>query len=108
MPFHKNFDELDYTGEYHVEPDGWEPLTIEFGYENIGNAQYLFWRVKGTRHTFKLPVSQFTYQSNGDPGKYFREFLENFREEMLGWTVQGITAEWVYEYTKEYNSYVKL
>ncbi len=108
MPYHKDFNELEIRGEFQLEPDGWVPITVEYGYGTIISAQYIFWRVKGTQHTFKLPVSEFNYKSNGDPEDYIRRFLEKFREEMLGWTFQGIKADWVKEYTIEYNNYVKL
>ncbi len=108
MPYHKDFDELYNRGEFGLQPEGWEPLIIEFGYDDIGNAQYFFWRVKETRHTFKKPVSALVQESAGDYEGAIKNFLEGFREEMLGWLTQGIITEWSKEYVREYNKWVKL
>lgn len=108
MPYHKDFEELNLRGSYELEPEGWEPLIIEYGYEYIGNAQYFFWRVAETEHTFKLTVSSLNYESEGDYEQYIKKFLENFREEMLGWTLQGVKADWVSEYIREYNKWVRV
>jgi hypothetical protein len=109
MPYHKDFDELYYRGEFPLQPDGWEPLTIEYGYDDIGGAQFFFWRIKETRHTFRVSVSELNHQTSG--GSYeeqIEKFLEGFREEMLGWIFQKIEAEWTREYFNEYNKWVKL
>ena len=108
MPYHKDFEELYYRGEFQAEPEGWEPLTIEYGYDDIGNTQYFFWRVKETRHTFKTTVSRLNDESEGDYPKAIESFLVQFREDLLAWALQGVKEEWAKEYIREYNKWVKV
>ena len=108
MPYYKDFDELSFRGSFGLEPEGWQPLTIEYGYEEIGNAQFFFWRVAETRHTFKIAVTTLNAESGGDYFTHIEKFLVQFRDEMLGWTLQGIEADWVQEYINEYNKWVRL
>ena len=54
MPFHQNFDELYGRGEIKVRPNGWEDLIIEYGYGDISNNQNFYWRIKGSKHTFRI------------------------------------------------------
>ena len=108
MPYHKDFDELYYRGEFPLQPDGWEPLTIEYGYDDIGGAQFFFWRIKETRHTFRVSVPELNYQTGGENyEKHIETFLEKFREEMLGWIFQKVQANWANDYIQEYNRWVK-
>lgn len=108
MPYYKDFDELSLRGTFSLEPEGWLPLIIEYGYEEIGNAQFFFWRIAETRHTFKIPVTVLNAESGGDYFGHIEKFLVQFREEMLGWTLQGLDADWVHEYIREYNKWVKI
>jgi hypothetical protein len=106
MPYHKNFDELDLRGTFSVTPIGWKPLIIEYGYDKIGGADFFFWRVADTKHTFRKPVSSLNQESGGDYETHIKEFLEGFREEMLGWLMEGIDTEWSRDYFREYNRWV--
>jgi hypothetical protein len=108
MPYHKNFEELYSRGEFSLQPEGWEPLEIEYGYENIGSAQYFFWRVKGTRHTFRKAVSVLNQETGGDYEEAIKGFLEGFREEIMGWVMQKPIADWAREYVAEYNKWIKI
>lgn len=108
MPYYKDFDELFHRGSFSLEPEGWKPLVIEYGYGEIGSAQYFYWRLAGTKHTFKSSVSSLNEDCGGDYIGHIKKFLEYFRQEMLGWTLQGIDADWVYEYIKEYNDWVEI
>ena len=108
MPNHKDFSQIELRGEFYIDPEGWEPLIIEYGYDNIGNAQFFHWRIKGTKHTFSKSVSQLNYETGGEYENSIKTFLEGFREEILGWALQPQRPDWAREYITEYNSFVKL
>ena len=108
MPYHKDFEELHNRGYFKLEPEGWRHLTIEFGYDEIGEALYFFWRIEGTRHTFKKPISAINKETGGDYASGISEFLESFSKEILGWAMQKPTPEWAKEYINEYNNWIKL
>jgi hypothetical protein len=108
MPYHKDFDELQLRGEFDLHPPGWEPLIIEYGYDDIGGASYFFWRIRETRHTFKKAVSQLNYETGGKYRESIEEFLVGFREELVSWALLKEKPEWAIEYLKEYNDWVNL
>lgn len=108
MPYHKDFSELYQCGEFFIEPEGWEPLHIEYGYEDIGNAQFFFWRVKETKHTFKKAVSTLNYETGGEYEESVKGFLEGFRDEIMGWVMQRPIPEWAKDYAAEYNKWIKI
>jgi len=108
MPFHKNFAELWGHGELKVRPKKWKPLTIEYGYGYVGSLINMFWRVQGTKHTFRIPVNQLNEYSQGNYEKHVEEFLAIFREDYLTWAAQGFSEEWMREYHKEYRNHIEL
>jgi hypothetical protein len=107
MPYHKDWSELYLTNRFHLHPEGWEPLTIEYGYDDIGAAQYFYWRVAETKHTFKSAVSSFNQETGGDYATYIERFLVQFRDELVGWALQSEKTEWSKEYITEYNKWIK-
>jgi len=108
MPYHKDFDELQNRGEFALQPEGWEPLIIEYGYDEIGSATYFFWRIAETRHTFRKPVSVLNQETGGDYTQGIKGFLEEFRQEIMGWVMQKPIPEWAREYVSEYNKWIKI
>jgi hypothetical protein len=107
MPFYKDFNELWGRGELKVTPRKWKPLIIEYGYGYVGTLINMFWRVKGTRHTFRIPVNILNEHSQGNYEKHIEEFLEIFRNEFLEWVASGLTEEWMREYHAEYKNYIE-
>jgi hypothetical protein len=108
MPFRKNFKELWGHGELSVKPEKWTPLTVEYGYGYVGTLINMFWRVKGTSHTFRIPVNQLNEISKGDYENHIEEFLKIFREDYLTWAGQGFSEEWMREYHREYRNHIIL
>ncbi len=108
MPFRKDFKELWGHGELNVKPDKWTPLIIEYGYGYVGTLINMFWRVKGTSHTFRIPINQLNEISKGDYENHIEEFLKIFREDYLTWAAQGFSEEWMREYHREYRNHIIL
>jgi hypothetical protein len=108
MPFHKDFGDLWGKNELLVHPKKWEKLTVEYGYGYVGSLVNMFWRVKGTKHTFRIPVSDLNNLSKGNYEKHIEEFLELFRDDYLGWIAQGLTEQWMEEYHREYGKFIEL
>ena len=108
MPFNKDFEELWGRGELQVHPKKWKSATIEYGYGYVGTLLNMFWRVKDTKHTFRIPVNQLNLHSQGDYEKHVESFLEIFREDYLSWVAQGLSEEWMRDYHREYRNYIEL
>lgn len=108
MPNFKDFGDLWGKSELSVTPHKWKPIKIEYGYSYVGTLINMFWRVKGTRHTFRIPVNQLNEHSQGNYEKHIEEFLEIFRNEYLSWVAQGLSEEWMREYHNEYKNCIEL
>lgn len=108
MPFHQNFEELYAKGEMHVKPNGWAELDIDYGYTDIGRQKNFCWRIKGTQHTFRIPLTSLNEFSQGNYEHHIEYVLENFRQEYFSWAAQGFPAKWMVEYHREYSNYIQI
>jgi len=111
MPNFVDFDTITDVKDIKVQANGWlEPLYVEYGVGmHFDNVPSYFWRVKGTKHTFVIPITRFHYLSTGNYGKHFVEVLEGFRGEYLEWEKGGFDGVgWQTEYEKEYTGYINL
>jgi len=107
MPNNYDFSKLRDIKNIEINPAGWiNPLTVEYGIgEQLGPTY--FWRVKGTRHTFVIPVLRLNFISSGDYGKHFTEVLENFKEnDYESWRSEGFSAPWMREYEANYSHFI--
>lgn len=108
MPNKENWDEIHNKGEIELTPDKWKPISIEYGYKNFNNVLFFCWRVKGTEHTFTILFSKLNELSQGDVEKHIEEFLETFRQELIGWCTGGLKQPWMREYYEQYKSFIEL
>ena len=94
--------------EIEVNPKGWiNPLTIEYGTsEKVYPIESYCWRIKGTAHTFLIPIVRMDFISGGDYVKHFEHVLEIFREDYTSWEEQRIEAPWANEYRRQYKSFI--
>lgn len=107
MPFVKDFTLLRGRGEFDVTVSKWTPIAIEYGYDYISTLLYLFWRIKGTSHTFRISYPEVMQMTGGDYEKHISEFLKKFRLEYLGWANAGFTESWMREYHEEYKNFIE-
>jgi len=107
MPHFYDFSNLRSIKTMEVNPKGWvNPLTIEYGIAELTGPTY-FWRIKGTRHTFVIPVLRLDFISSGEYEKHFTEVLEAFAEKDYSeWRAEGFDGEWMREYEKEYRRFI--
>jgi len=108
MPFIKDFDELTGRGSFDLKMDGWADVTIEYGYGYINNLLNWYWRIKGTKHAFWRPYHEMMQETNGVYDEHVKAFLENFREEYLGWAYAGFPEPWMREYHEQYKHLIRL
>ena len=108
MPYHKDFDELQLRGTFEIHPEGWKPLIIEYGYDDIGRASFFFWRIAETRHTFKEAVSHLNQRTGGDYQGSIEEFLVGSHQELVSWAMARPQPDWAKEYLTEYNKWIEL
>ena len=109
MPYIYDFSKLTTIQQMEVHPMEWvEPLFVEYGMGIHGTTPSYFWRVKGTKHTFVIPVLRMNFLSSGDYEKHFNEALESFREDYVDWSKQGWVTEWMQEYKKDFSRYISL
>jgi len=111
MPHNFDFSLLSNIKTMEVFPEGWiSPLEIEYAVgvnENVFNGipSYL-WRVKGTSHTFTIPVSRIDFVSQGDYQKHFSNALEIFRENYITWKEGGFSTPWARDYREQYYKFI--
>jgi len=107
MPNNYDFSTLNDIKTVEINPNGWiNPLTIEYGTgEHMISS--CFWRVKGTKHTFEIPISRLDFISSGDYGRHFTEVLESFQEnDYIKWKEGGFVSDWMREYEAEYRRFI--
>jgi len=108
MPFHKDFSTLAGTGTFDIEVPKWtSPLVIEYGYEHINRILYMYWRVQGTYHTFKISTIDILHLADNDYEGHIQKFLQGFRNEYIGWIHQGLPEPWMQEYHEEYKHFIE-
>jgi hypothetical protein len=107
MPNFYDFSTLRNIKELEINPLGWiNPLTVEYGIgDQLGPT--FFWRVKGTKHTFVIPVLRLDFISSGDYANHFTSVLQNFREkDYTSWKKEGFSTPWMREYEQDYRNYI--
>lgn len=109
MPNNYDFSRLQDIKVVEVDPEGWtSPLYVEYGNGFHGDVPAYFWRVKGTEHTFVIPILRMGYLSQGNYEKHFQETLEVFQKDYKGWSEEGWSSDWSLEYKKQYSSFISL
>lgn len=107
MPNFYDFSKLENLKELIVNPKGWvNPLIIEYGVGYHGEIISYYWRIKGTKHTFIIPILRIDYLSEGDYSSHFEEALEGFREDYLSWHNNNFFTPWMKEYEKEFQKFI--
>lgn len=107
MPNNYDFSNLNDVKEIVVSPKGWvNPLIVEYGVGNHAEVLSYFWRVKGTQHTFIIPIIRIDYLTEGNYAQHFEEALEGFREDYKGWSEEKWYAPWMQEYKKEFSRFI--
>lgn len=106
MPNNYDFSKLENIKTVKINPSGWNnPIVIEYGVDFVLSSDY-FWRVKGTEHTFVIPVPRMNYINSGDHEKHFQEVLQKFAEEYKEWEGEGFSIPWMREYEKQYRNFI--
>ena len=91
------------------EVDGWvTPLYVEYGSGFHGGVPSYFWRVRGTEHTFVIPIMRMDFLSKGDYEAHFKEALSGFRKDYKEWADTGFVHEWMQEYREQYGDFISL
>jgi len=106
MPNNYDFSTLRDIKTSEINPNGWvNPLVIEYGIGDDYGPTY-FWRVKGTKHTFVIPILRLNFISDENYGTHFKEVLEKFSEEYREWREGGFETPWMREYEDDYKNYI--
>jgi len=109
MPNNYDFSKLENVQSSRVEPEGWiTPLYVEYGTGLHGGVPSYFWKVKGTSHTFVIPILRMDFLSKGDYEAHFKETLEGFRKDYVGWNGEEWYAEWMQDYREQYRDFISL
>ena len=106
MPNFYDFGKLHSIKTIEVDAEGWiSPLSIEYGITD-DDMPCCCWRVRGTRHTFVIPVGRLDYLSEGDYGAHFKKALEGFRKEYIDWKSEDAITDWMRGYFDEYSRFI--
>ena len=109
MPNNRDFSNVKDIKILEVKPVGWvSPLFVEYGLAFYGGQPSYFWRVKGTLHTFIIPVLRMDFLSQGDYAEHFTKVLQEFREDYIQWSNEKFSQEWQAEYRKQYSEFISL
>jgi hypothetical protein len=105
MPNNTDFSVLENVHFIDIQPDGWKPIIIEYGIKNDAMPLYC-WRVKGTQHTFTIPVVRLDFISSGIYEAHFKQTLEIFREYYIKWKKEGFPTNWAREYESQFSKFI--
>jgi len=109
MPYNYDFSVLENIKTVEVFPAGWiSNLSIEYGAGERGWVPHIFWRVKGTEHTFVIPTASMEFLSSGNYQKHFNETLETFRENYIEWYSSGFEIDWQQEYRDQFSRFISI
>lgn len=113
MPHFFDFSKFDKSNINEIkihDLDGWvNPLTIEYAYGIFEDGiNTLFWRVKGTAHTFTIKSYEFNISSSGDYENHFKIFLNQFRNELDEWHDSENQTEWMRSYLYMFRNFIIL
>jgi len=109
MPNNYDFNRLNNVKEITVNPEGWvNPIVIEYGTGIHGETLSCHWRVKGTKHTFIIPIVRMDYITEGNYEIHFEEALEGFRADYKGWAEEKWYADWMQAYREDFSGFVTL
>jgi len=109
MPNNYDFNNLDNVKETTVHPEGWvNPIVVEYGSAYHAETLSCHWRVKGTKHTFVIPIVRMDFITEGKYETHFEEALEGFREDYKGWGEKGWNAEWMRGYRDDFSRFIAL
>jgi len=109
MPNNYSFEDIKDLKVVEVNPEGWiSPLFVEYGAFLHGGVPSYFWRVRGTEHTFVIPILRMDFLSKGEYVKHFEEALSAFRQDYIGWSKEGWYADWMREYREQYKDFISL
>ncbi len=107
MPHNVNFSKVKGISEITINPQGWvNPLIIEYGKSDYGVTPSIFWKVKGTLHTFVMPTVRLEYLSSGNYAEHFEKVIKGFREEYMGWKDDGFKVQWQQHYREQYKKFI--
>jgi hypothetical protein len=109
MPNNFDFNKLNDFKTVEVKPEGWiSPLYVEYGSFLHGGVPSYFWRIKGTKHTFVIPILRMDFLSKGEYVKHFEEALSAFRDDYKEWSENCFDAPWMREYREQYKNFISL
>lgn len=107
MPYNYDFSDLQNIHETEIHLGGWiDPIFIEYGLGMYQTTPSYFWRVKGTQHTFVIPVLRMNFLSQGNYNEHFKEVLQKFREDYIQWKEEGFSTDWGVEYQKQFSRFI--
>lgn len=107
MPNNVDFSIIENVKIAEVHPSGWiSPLFVEYGLSVFGGQPSYFWRVKGTQHTFVIPVIRIDFLSQGDYATHFEKILENFRDDYISWKEDNFSQQWMSEYREQFAAFI--
>ena len=109
MPFNHDFSDIQNIREIEIHPEGWiDPIFVEYGLGIYQTTPSYYWRVKGTQHTFVIPVLRMNFLSSGDYEKHFKEVLGKFREDYIQWKEEGWIFDWSQEYRQQFSRFISI
>jgi len=99
----------EHISSIELSVPGWRDITIEYIYtfSDCASTKDIYWRVKDTEHTFVTTDKELRHAKDAET--FFKEFLINFRQELLDWAKVikfGLGQQWMYEYIEMYKDYI--
>lgn len=110
MPYRYDWSDKTYVKELEVNNiPGWKDVTIEYMYKLfMPGKPDVYWRIKDVDHTWVI-TNEDMIKYMGNPKEFFRNYLSNFRDELLDWTrlvLKGEGEDWMNEYIMLFKNYI--
>ena len=110
MPNNYDFSKFEKIKVVTIDDiEGWvTPLLVEYSSGMHGGISSYFWRIKGTQHTFVIPILRMDFLSKGEYEAHFKEALSGFRDDYKEWSDSGFIHEWMQDYREQYKNFISL
>jgi hypothetical protein len=103
-----NFDlesiPLEKTLDLQIE--GWKPLTIEYATRAFSGISWLFWKVSGTDHVFRIQYQLVIQNHAGDLKDHLNLVLTTFRQDYKEWESTGFEQDWMKKYKRMFQDLI--
>jgi hypothetical protein len=102
-----DIDKIQLDKNLELEVEGWVPITIEYTTKVFSGISWLYWKVSGTSHVFKIQNQLVIMNHKGDLKEHFELVLKTFRQDYKDWEQTNFSEDWMKKYQQMFHQLIK-